>query len=458
MAVNLLTSLNSNSDIDPASLARQLADAEKAPREERINAKIASSELAISAYGMVKSALLTFQTSLSVLDDQSALRTKAATSSDSSVVPFVTGNPTTGSYTFEIDSLATSTRLVSESVASQAAMLNGGASFDIDVTVEGITQTLTITDDSIRGIAEAINAAGLNVEATVVQTAADGSAFSLLVSGTGTGSDAAVSVSMDASILSFTETQSAADAEIVFNGVTVYRDDNVVTDLIDGVTLALDSVSSGEFVVSVDDDTSLVSDAVSGFVASFNELMDLFDALDGEPDTADDLLGALNADANFRRIRSKIENEVMSVSDTASTDLSYLSDIGIRMTRDGRLELDDDVLSNALIDDSDSVITMLTGWDADGVEQGEGAAGAYEDMLVEMLDLEGAIETRIVLNETQARELDLDLAELEERIERIYERYLMQFTIMNTLVSQLNATKDSLITQLENLPFTRKNN
>ena len=297
MAVNLLTSLNSNSDIDPASLARQLADVEKAPREERINAKIASSELAVSAYGMVKSALQTFQSSLNALDDQSALRTKTATSTDSSVVPFVTGSPTTGSYTLEVNSLATSTRLVSDPVASRTAMLNGGASFDIDVTVDGVTETLTITDDSIRGIAEAINGAGLNVEATIVQTAADGSAYSLLLSGTATGADAAVSVSMDASILGYTETQSAADAEIVFNGVTVYRDDNVVTDLIDGVTLALDSVSSSEFIVSVDDDKALVSDAVSGFVTSFNDLMDLFDALDGDTDEADELLGALNADA-----------------------------------------------------------------------------------------------------------------------------------------------------------------
>ena len=51
----------------------------------------------------------------------------------------------------------------------------------------------------------------------------------------------------------------------------------------------------------------------------------------------------------------------------------------------------------------------------------------------------------------------LDLEALDEKMARLTERYERQFASMNTLIDQLNNTKDNLVSSLENLPFTNKN-
>jgi flagellar capping protein FliD len=45
---------------------------------------------------------------------------------------------------------------------------------------------------------------------------------------------------------------------------------------------------------------------------------------------------------------------------------------------------------------------------------------------------------------------------LETKLERLEERYTKQFLTMQTLVDQMNTTKDSLKSSFENLPYNNR--
>ena len=60
-------------------------------------------------------------------------------------------------------------------------------------------------------------------------------------------------------------------------------------------------------------------------------------------------------------------------------------------------------------------------------------------------------DTTSDLSDYESKLLDLDA-----RIERVRERYITQFSAMQSLVDQMNSTRDYLKQQLDNLPFTSK--
>ena len=59
--------------------------------------------------------------------------------------------------------------------------------------------------------------------------------------------------------------------------------------------------------------------------------------------------------------------------------------------------------------------------------------------------------TRNTTAEDQVKVYEEDLAALEKRYEAVYDRYLAQFTAMETMMESMNGTKDYLEGQLESL-------
>ena len=86
----------------------------------------------------------------------------------------------------------------------------------------------------------------------------------------------------------------------------------------------------------------------------------------------------------------------------------------------------------------------------DGQPQGL-ATDAIEAIEVLTDNFSGVFSTRTDTANERLRRLEDDLATLTERTELIYQRYLTQFTAMETLVSQLNNTRESLTSSWDNL-------
>ena len=74
-----------------------------------------------------------------------------------------------------------------------------------------------------------------------------------------------------------------------------------------------------------------------------------------------------------------------------------------------------------------------------------------------MIDNDGIVTTRSENAEDTLDDYRDELVKLEARMEGVYQRYLNQFTAMESMMASLNNTKDYLEGQLESLSNIYKN-
>jgi len=132
-AQRLLTSLSAGSGVDVASLAQNLVDAERIPKENAINAKITKNDNKVNGLSAVKFMLDEFKARLSEIKDKSSYNALTASNSNTSALNITASNSATaGSYNVSISSLAKPQRsLSSTGFASATTPINGGLPFDL---------------------------------------------------------------------------------------------------------------------------------------------------------------------------------------------------------------------------------------------------------------------------------------------------------------------------------------
>lgn len=201
-AQKLLTSLGAGSGVDVSSLAQNLVDAERAPKENEINAKITKNEARISGYSALSYVLSQVNTNLTALKDQNNFNAVTPTNSNPNAFSVTTtAAATTGSHDIDVIRLAKAQRTISSGMASPSASLNGGAAMSLSLTV-GDTTKLTPTVTTTQGTStttefsavkfkdmaagQSVTVAGLTYTTTAAATAAQVAAVfsSLTASGT----------------------------------------------------------------------------------------------------------------------------------------------------------------------------------------------------------------------------------------------------------------------------------
>jgi flagellar hook-associated protein 2 len=120
-----ISSLGIGSGLDLNALVNQLVAAERQPKEQRLNRREADIQARISAFGSIRGGLSALETVLGKLVALQQGRT--ASSSDSNRLE-VSARPeaTTGSYSIQVNQLATAQSLASASFADADASLGTG--------------------------------------------------------------------------------------------------------------------------------------------------------------------------------------------------------------------------------------------------------------------------------------------------------------------------------------------
>lgn len=472
MAVDFLGAFGVGSGVDSKSLVESLVAAERAPTESRLNTKISQSETQISAYGTVLSALELLETAFDDLNDASDFEnftstvsgglTAAGTASFSATT---TSDAASGSYEVSVTSLAERDRWFSSGYDATTSILNDGNDFTLTFSkADGSTQTVSVTGATPSGVVSAINAADIGISASLIDTGADTSQYKISMVGS-LGEDNAFTMTDDiaggTTGITLAQSTTAADSSFTVDGVAVTRSTNTVDDLLDGVTLNLlsaPSASAGSLSVEVSTDD--VEAKIRMLVETYNTIHTAFDALT-DLDSSEELGGSLNGDNTFRTIENQLRDMFTNMSSTPGSNLSYLSDIGIEMTRYGTLEIDEEELADALASNYSDVKTMLSADTENQSQSGDASRGIAGDALFTLrylMDTDGPIRTRTDMATTRIADYEADLADLELRMEQVYQRYLKQFTAMETIVDQMNSTRDFLEQQIDALPFNNKNN
>jgi flagellar hook-associated protein 2 len=150
---------------------------------------------AISTLGAIAGDFTSLQTALSTLNN--SLTTPPAGVSVSPGAPFtaaVAGGPINGTYNVSVSQLASAESLASQGYTSSDASTGDGT---VTITVSGQPTSITVdsSNDTLSGLAGAINAAGIGVTAQVVDTGAPGAPYRLQITSNATGSAQAFSIS-----------------------------------------------------------------------------------------------------------------------------------------------------------------------------------------------------------------------------------------------------------------------
>jgi flagellar hook-associated protein 2 len=324
---------------------------------------------------------------------------------------------------------------------------------------------LTNTNDTVAGLAAAINSATGNpgVTATVI-TGTDGA--HLILSSTLTGAANSIQVAetdggtalsaltySTGSTANYTENSAAQDAVFSISGINHTSASNTVSDALSGVTLNLLATTAagtgtGSSVnLTVANDTAAITTNVGAFVTAYNALVGSISSLssyDSTTNTAGPMLG----DALLSGIRNEVRTTLYGIVNTGSTTYTSLASVGITTKSDGTLSLNPATLQTALTSAPGAVSALFSGTN--------GIAAKLNTQLTAELASGGAIDSRSKTLVKQENALTDDTKNLDTQMAALTASLTQQYATLNTLLSQLQSTSAALTQQLSSLPTVQQ--
>ena len=372
MAVDYLSAINSSgSGLNITQIVDSLVDAEKSPQESMIQKKIDERNTSISAIGEVKSALSTLSSSLSVLTGNTSLKTSSSGTALSAQI----SNPSlaqTINSSISVTSIAKGQTLAFSGYSSSTSVVGGGSlvlergnwssgSFVASSTVSSNSITVTSTD-TLESLKDKINALNYGVTAsvlgagddtfTLVLKSGEGEKNALRITATESPSGSGLSSIDNSSTNSSKQKVAGTDAALTVDGISLTRSTNNITDLFSGYEINISTVtnSSGSDIpitLTSSVDETAAENNLKSFVDAVNNTRTILNEKTFRGSSSQDA-GELAQDPVIKSIKKEIENLTSSALSGFSSNGVYLSNLGVRTERDGKLSLNTTVLKNEL--------------------------------------------------------------------------------------------------------------
>lgn len=371
----LITSTGIGSGLNISAIVSSLTTAYGAAQTSQLTNEQTSLNAQVSAYGTFSSALSTLQATLSTLEDPSTLAGFDATVADTSIASATTSSDAVaGQYSLEVQNLATAATLTSQPVSSSSSVVGTGT---LSISVGGASTSITIgsTDDTLAGIASAINSAPNNPGVTASIISTTGGAR-LVLAGTATGADNSITVAETDgggglsslvydpadSVTNLTQTQVAQDANYSINGYAATSASNVVSGAISGVTLNLLQASAANTptTLTISPDTTAAQTSISTFVTALNGVLSSIQSLTGYNSTTE-TAGALSGNATLETFQNQLENILDVVQSGNTGGVTSLAALGITADTNGNYDTNTTTLGNALSANLTAVGNLLGG-------------------------------------------------------------------------------------------------
>lgn len=446
-----ITATGMGSGLDIRGLVSQMMQIERQPLQ-RLEKRQTELNNQISAFGQMKSALGELQKALEALkngDTFTAAKTTVA--SGAGFTATAKAGAAVGSYDISVQQLAQQQR-VATSATTQFDPSGGGT---LDITVGSNTVSLNVASGTtLQQLRDQINAANAGVTASIIN---NGSVNQLVISSKETGAANAFTLTGTGALAGLTfsnpntlptnssstlyRVQSAQDAQLTVNGVSVTRSKNTISDVIDNVTLTLTAVTSSPKTLTVERDLAPAKAAIQKLAERYNAVMQKIDTLSGY-DAAAKKAGDLYGDATLRGLRNQLR-QVLGQDLTGVGAYTRLSDFGVEFDATGRMKINDQKLTTAL-ENNGAAIASFFG----GVGSADGLATKGITLTDSYTQSSGLLDLRVKGLQQSVKLLDKQKEVLEDRLSRIEAMYYRQFNAMDSIVGQMNATGTYLTQQL----------
>lgn len=358
MVTSIINSLGFGSGIDTKQLVTDLAAASREPKVARINTLTQQNQTRISALAQARSDLEGFADSLAQMISDGTLRSTPTVSDDSVLSATARAGIHADSFaaTVVVSQLARAQSTYSGVVADRTAAIGTGT---MTLTVGGVAKTITVdgTNNSLDGLASAINSSGGGVTASII---ADQGGHRLILKGPSGAANAftlAADAGADPGLSAFaygagggmTLGQSAANADFTIDGVAFSRASNTIDDVVPGMSLTLKKAAPGQPVdIGASRPLDMIKQTVGDFVSVYNQLKKSLSSAAGQS-------GSTTALRDLERELSGLIGTVISSHPT----INKLTDIGVSTTKDGLLAVDETKLAQVLATDAGAVEAMF---------------------------------------------------------------------------------------------------
>ena len=382
---------------------------------------------------------------------------QASSSATNTVIPTATATAATGTFNVDVTRLATNFSQSSRVYASgNDAVLAGAATtatFELRLgdAVTGTAITITSANNSVTGLRDAINAANAGVTATIVDIDGSGTQNKLVLNSTATGAagrvqlveTTATGTEADLTLTALnppgaTNNFSDLDALFTVNGLGLTRASNTVSDAVTGLTFNL--LSSGTSTIKVTANTGELENKIKAFVAAYNDVQD-FIAGQYTKDAAGRPGGVLAGDATLRSIQSQLRNTVGSSFAENGGTLSNLTQVGIGRDTNGKLTVDNTVLTQSLSSSFTDTRALFSGSSSSNT----GLANKFYSTFKGLSDdVTGVVKNAITGNENSIKALNKSIADQLARLSSLRQSLTRQFAAADAAINQLNSQGTSL--------------
>lgn len=465
-----ISSLGAGSGLDLETLLTNLLAAESTPIQTRLAQQEASIQASISAFGSFKSALSEFQTATNALKEASAFNGRSASSSNNSIFTASADNTASAaSYDINVLNLAETHKLATNGQFSDPSATIGTGQLTISVGSDSFN--VNITSGSLTDIRDAVNNAtdntGVTASIITVDGVTPGSTISELVfTANDSGADDELTITVDDDDLVDTDDaglsqllyepggsnnqldqlNAALDARITIDGFTVSSATNTFSGAIEGVTITAqgpspDIINDPPETLNVALDSNTIKSNINDFVSAYNKLIDNIadlTAFDVDAGTS----SALNGDFTVRTFQTQLRQNINSRVFGLDTNFDTLVELGLTTDENGKLEVNDTTLDNAIDNGLDDLTAVFS--------SDSGIATQLSTLLDGYLGSGGIIQTREDGFNTSLEEINDERDQLALRLETVERRFRQQFAALDALVTQLNSTGSFLQQQLAN--------
>ena len=334
--------------------------------------------------------------------------------------------------------------------------INGAleATVDLDVT------------DTLNDVVGKLNAAKIRVNASIVNSGSGSTPYRLNIASTAAGALGQVYVDTGSTDLGFVRASEGRDASIFLgtgNPATSFlftSSTNTFKDVVSG--LQIDAKKAGVSTsVEVTRDTDRIVTDVKQFVTTINDALGRiadYDHYDDKTEKKGPLLG----NSTVARIRQQIVQAAQGPAKGVEGRYRFLSQVGIRFSKDGKLAFDEEKFRAAYDTDSAAVEELFTGFEITATTSSSPVAGVtvenstttygklgfgdlFDQTLKRLTNTVDGVTTLADRNfQKQIDGLQERLTRFDARIATKKTRYEAQFAAMEAALAKLQGQQSSL--------------
>ena len=377
----------------------------------------------------------TLQSALDAINSASDANSFSANVDNQSVATATVGSQAqAGSYSIQISSIGSQTNTLSSNTLTTVTDPSSGnisSSSDYTLTVDG--QTFTVAATSLNGLAQAINASGAGVQATIVNvggsTAPD---YRLSLQGSKYAPTTIQLNDGSQDLLNTLSTGANVTYEVAGSGTTATSDSRTFS-ISPGVTVH--AITTGAVNITVAQNVGGIQNAITSFVNSYNSAVDELQENRGQNG------GALAGQSIVSELGSALRT-LAGYTPTSNPSIQSIADLGLTFDQNGHLQFDSSVFNDASDNSLSDVLNFL------GSETSGGFLQAANNILDGITDSsDGLVATDITSLSASAANLTKKISSEQDTVNTLQTNLIQQMSKADAAISQM----EQQVTQITNL-------